>query len=68
MRAADPQETALIRGESLAVTTIAPAPSAVRMQVLRSVQSVTADSFSEAMTSAAVAVPVRMALSAIASA
>ena len=53
---------------AVAVTTAAPAPSPKSMQVDRSVQSVTSESFSAPMTMALRAAPARIAWSAVASA
>src|SRR6185312_6486924 len=68
---AEPQSTGPTPGSSpsaTAVTTAAPAPSPNSTAVVRSVQSVTSDSFSAPMTSALRAAPARMAWSAVPSA
>src|SRR5690606_14982467 len=57
----EPHVTGPTPGSSVARSTAAPAPSAVRMHVLRSVQSVNAVSFSAPITTAVRAEPARIA-------
>lgn len=62
----EPHRTGPMPGSSQASTTAAPAPSPVRTQVVRSVQSVISVILSAPMTSARVAAPARIAWSAVA--